>query len=173
MPSVKMLSALAASALLAGCATARLPAPGGPEFRPERYFLGGMHSTGSIAIGLGGPKPLHVDSLGRATGPDALALDQVVHRGGAADARRTWTMRRLAGGGYAVTLTEAAGPVRLEAAGARVHLRYRIRKAALPTTVEQWMDLQPDGRKVRNVGVFRVLGIVAGRLDETIVHDPS
>ncbi len=169
----KLIAALTACALLSACATApRLPpAATTPEFRPERYFLGEMHSTGQIRLGLAAPQPLHVDSHGHATGEDALALDQVVHRAGAPDAHRTWTMRRLSDGRYAVTLTEAAGPVWLEATGARVHLHYRLRKGALPTTLEQWMDLAPDGRTVHNVGVFRVLGVPVGRLDETIVRE--
>ena len=39
-------------------------------------------------------------------------------------------------------------------------------------TVEQWMDLQQDGRTVHNMGTIRVLGLAVGRLDETIIHDP-
>lgn len=81
-------------------------------------------------------------------------------------------MRRLADGSYDVTLSEAVGHVQLTAAGSRVHLHYRMKGALLPVTMEQWMDLQADGRTVHDFGAIRVLGVAVGRLDETIVHEP-
>ena len=39
--------------------------------------------------------------------------------------------------------------------------------------VEQWMDLQPDGRTLENRGVLTVLGVPIAHLTETIVHDPD
>ena len=57
--------------------------------------------------------------------------------------------------------------------GPRAHLKYRDRRGPLPLTMEQWMDLQPDGVTLRNVGVLRLAGVPIAKLDETIVHAPT
>lgn len=161
-----------AALLVTACTTAPVVPTGNLEFRPERYFLGQMHSGGRLSIGSGSAKNLSVESSGRADGPGALKLDQTVRRAGRPDTRRQWSMRRLVDGTYHVTLSEAVGPVQLVAEGSRVHLRYRMKGGPLPVTIEQWMDLQEDGRTVHNVGTIRVLGVPVGHLDETIIHDP-
>ena len=39
--------------------------------------------------------------------------------------------------------------------------------------VEQWMDLQPDGRTLDNRGVLSIFGVPIARLKEVIVHAPN
>jgi hypothetical protein len=164
------LAIFLAAAGLCACTGAPPPCPG-PDFVPERWFLGSMHSSGTLKPIVGAARGLHVDSDGTALAAGGVRLDQAIRWAGGATDHRFWTMRREASGVYAVTLTEAAGPVAFSAQGPRAHLRYRDRRSAIPLTVEQWMDLQPDGVTLRNVGVIRLLGVPFARLDETIVHD--
>ena len=134
--------------------------------------MGRMHSSGSLKVAARQSRNLHVDSIGRPETDGALRLDQSIHWAGGATEHRFWWMKPVGGGRYDVTLSDARGPVFFELHGARAHLRYRDRRAAFALTVEQWMDLQPGGRRLNNVGAVRLFGLPVARLDEVIEHEP-
>ena len=145
------------------------PAASLPAFHPEAWFKGRMHSSATLKVFTRPSRGLNVQSAGRTEPDGALRLDQAIHWAGGATDHRFWRMRSLGGGRYDVSLTDARGPVAFETRGARAHLSYRDRRG--PLAIEQWMDLQADGRSVKNTGVVRFLGVPVARLDEVIEHD--
>ena len=169
-----MRKAAAGLLLLAVAGCSRMPGgAAGPDFHPEIWFKGRMHSAGSLTVTLGKPHVLNVDSMGAPSADGAVRLDQAIHWAGGTVDRRYWIMRPSPTGGYDVTLTDAIGPVAFETKGPRAHLRYRDRHGPLPLMVEQWMDLRPDGRTLDNHGTLSVFGVPIAWLDEIIVHDLS
>lgn len=158
---------------VAGCSRPQPPAASQPVFRPDVWFLGQMHSQGALKLVTGKPRDLAVASAGRSLPDGSVRLDQTIRWAGGAVDRRFWILQARPGGGYAVSLSDARGPVLFETAGARAHLRYRDKHGPMPLIVEQWMDLQPDGRTLANRGTLSVLGVPLAHMDETIVHDAS
>ncbi|HEX8442876.1 MAG TPA: DUF3833 family protein [Allosphingosinicella sp.] len=157
--------------LLAGCmAPMKLAdfAASRPELRPERFFAGETRGSGVIQTSGGRPsRTFEVLSIGSAQG-DAIRVDQTIRYGDGKVERRTWQLRRVGPNRYEGALSDAAGPVRAEARGNALRLRYLLKRPAI--TMEQWLYLQPDGRTILNEGTVRAFGIVAARISEQIVR---
>lgn len=143
----------------------------GPELRPELFFAGETRGRGVIQTAGGRPsRTFEVQSTGRIES-DAIRVDQVIRYGDGKVERRNWQLRRVGPGRYEGALSDAAGPVRADARGSTLRLRYLLRHPAI--TMEQWLYLQPDGRTLLNEGTVRAFGIVVARLSEQIVRaDP-
>ena len=164
--------ALAGMALLAGCSA---PAPdladaAAPRFDPLAFFAGPSRGEGGLRILWKAPRPVHVASQGR-LGPDkALVLDQRIAEGDKPPRVRRWRIRAIAPDRWAGTLTDARGPVRIEAAGNRLHIAFEGRDGL---AYEQWLALSRDGASAHNILVARRFGFVLGVLDETIRKLPQ
>jgi len=78
---------------------------------------------------------------------------------------RTWRLQPQGSGGHHATLTDAVGPVEVQADGNLLHIRF-VMKGGLG--VEQWIYLQADGRSALNRMVVRKFGIPVATLRETI-----
>lgn len=162
------LAALAAAALsLGGCLAGhpRLTAPAAPVFRPEVFFDGASHGTGTVRIRTRRAQPLHVDSHGAMQPDRTFRLDQTITLGDDAPRARTWTMTRIADGGYASTLTDADGPVEVTVHGAELRIHYRM---GTFTTMDQRLVLRPDGQSALNLATVHMLGLPVARLEEVI-----
>ena len=108
---------------------------------------------------------LEVDGRGTLGADGVLTLDQRVERGGSAPSTRSWRIRRTGPGLYAGTLTDAAGPIRGEARGNRLRLRFRMKGGF---DAEQWLTLSPDGRSATNRMTVSKFGVRVATIDETI-----
>ena len=167
--------ALAAAIALVGCARPVDPAHfqgGGPEMRPERFFLGETRSTGVLEAPSGGPlRRFQVEGHGSPLPDGGVRLQQTVRMEGQAPTTRTWELRAKGSHGYGGSLTDASGAVAGEAYGELFHLRYPLRGVPFGR-MEQWLYLQPDGRTVVNIAVASVAGVPVRRLSERISRVP-
>ena len=156
-------------AAMAGCLG---PFPSHPEsaenpaLRPEIFFAGHTRGTGTLGTLTGRRRSVQVESHGHTEADGSFRLDQVVTFDDGAVEKRTWRLVRRDSRTYAATLSDAAGPVSAEATGNRFHLRYLLRKPAV--YMEQWLYLQPDGRRVLNLATITAFGIPLARLTEEI-----
>ena len=137
-----------------------------PVFRAEEFFLGRTQSSGKAKQAFSRAKTLAVQSVGHAEPDGTLVLDQVVHRQDNPPERRQWRIRRLPGGRYSGTITDAKGPVTGEVRGNCLHLRYTVARGGL--SVDQYLYLQPGGRTAANRMTFRKLGITFATVEEVI-----
>lgn len=136
-----------------------------PRFDPIAFFAGRTEGRGRLKVILRRGRAIHVRGSGRVEPDGTLVLDQVVRQGDAAPQPRRWRIRRVAPGRYAGTLTDARGPVAIEAQGDRLTIRFTIGGGV---GVEQRLVLAPDGRSARNRLVARRFGVTLATLDETI-----
>lgn len=133
-------------------------------FDPVAFFRGRTHGEGQLRIIFQQPKAMRVDSVGRDEPNGDLILQQVVHEPGKPPRTRYWRLRKTGPNGYVGTLTDAAGPVRIDLIGGQIRIRY---KAKDHLDFEQW--LRPTGpRTVANRMKVRRFGIIVAHLDEVI-----
>ena len=161
-------SILLLTLLLSGCVTVESSvSSAGPAFAPERFFLGRTNGQGTVKVVFAPARSVVVHGVGRMVNDDTIVLDQVVERTGRPSKKREWLLRRRSGGRYDGTLSDAVTPVVGEVAGNCFHVRYGMKAGV---AVEQFLYLQPGGDAVLNRMTFRKLGVVVGRLNETIVR---
>ncbi|MFW2853587.1 DUF3833 family protein [Sphingomonas sp. TX0543] len=156
------------TALISACASigpsTKLAAPA-PVFAPLAFFTGHTVGEGILRVTLSHARRVHVVSDGRVEPDGTLVLIQRVEEGSKPPRERTWHMRDLGGGLFAVSLSDAIGPVEADVAGNRLHLRFRA-KGGLG--IEQWIYRQPGGDTALNRMVVRKFGLPVASLHETI-----
>lgn len=156
---------LAAALPLAACAGGRPPGTAsGPAFDPIAFFSGSTRGSGELSIVLRPPRPITVQGEGRVRADGTLVLRQRVEEERRPARTRRWELRRTGPGTYAGTLSDATGPVRAEASGNTLHIRYSSRQG----NVEQWLVLAPNGRSAQNRLTVKRLGVVVATVNETI-----
>ncbi len=129
------------------------------------FFEGHSEGVGTLDKMVGKTEQMRVSSEGTRLADGSLRLVQRVTQGARRERKRTWIIRETAPGRYAGTLTDAAGPVRGESDGNRLHLAYVMKGGFM---VHQWLYLQPGGRVAQNRMRVSKLGMAVARLDETI-----
>ena len=148
-------------ALLLAIATA---APAAAAFNPVEFFRGTSHGTGVLKVIFQSSKTIRVDSQGSTEKDGSLLLKQVIHEPEKPARTRYWRLRESAPGRFVGTLTDAAGPVRVDVQGDKVRIRY---------TGQNHLDfdqgLTPAGpREVHNAMRVRRFGITVARFNEVI-----
>lgn len=160
------------AALVSACVSigpsAKLAAPA-PVFVPQAFFVGHTVGEGVSRVTLSHSRFVHVVGDGRVEPDGTLVLHQRVAEGNKPPRDRVWRLRELGGGRFAVTLSDATGPVEADVAGNRLHLRFRA-KGGLG--IEQWIYLQPGGDTALNRMVVRKFGVGVASLRETIRRVP-
>lgn len=136
------------------------------EFVVEKVFAGRSVGHGSLRLGLGKARPFTVESSGAVQADGSFRLEQSVRFEGKPARSRHWIMRRTEAGQYAITLSDAAGPVTARVEGQRMLLRIPLNRSGL--VMHQTLELVADGKTLANDGCIRFLGIPVGRLRETI-----
>ena len=149
----------AAAVLLLAIAT-----PAQAAFNPVEFFRGHTHGQGTLKVIFQSAKQIKVNSFGRAEKDGSLLLEQTIHEPGKPPRNRTWQLRQTGPERFEGTLTEAAGPVRVEVAGDRVRIRYKGKNH-----LEFDQLLTPDGpRQVRNKMRVKRFGLVVAHFNEII-----
>ena len=139
-------------------------APVHAAFNPVDFFRGKTHGEGMLKIIFQSPKKMSVDSEGVSEKDGSLVLKQVIHEPGKPPRIRYWRMRQTGPDRFEGTLTDAAGPVRVDVDGDRVRIRY---EAQNHLNFDQW--LTPAGpREVKNAMKVKRFGITVAHYDEVI-----
>ena len=139
-------------------------APAQAAFNPVDFFRGRTHGDGTLKILFQAPKRLQVDSVGRSEKDGSLLLEQVIREPGKAPRTRYWRLRQTAPNRFDGTLTDAAGPVRVDVAKDTVRIRYTGKDHL---SFDQL--LTPVGtRQVRNRMRVKRFGITVAHFDELI-----
>lgn len=139
-------------------------APAQAAFNPVEFFRGKTHGEGMLKIIFQSPKKMSVDSEGVSEKDGSLVLKQVIHEPGKPPRIRYWRMRQTGPDRFEGTLTDAAGPVRVDVDGDRVRIRY---EAQNHLNFDQW--LTPAGpREVKNAMKVKRFGITVAHYDEVI-----
>ena len=133
-------------------------------FNPVEFFRGRTHGEGTLKILLQSSKKMSVNSEGRIDKDGTLVLEQIVHEPRKPQRTRFWRLRQTGPNQYEGTLTDAAGPVRVDVDGNRIRIRY---KGKDHLDFDQW--LTPVGPKqVNNRMRVKRFGIIVARYDEVI-----
>jgi hypothetical protein len=139
-------------------------APADAAFNPVEFFRGRSHGDGDLKVIFQSPKKIAVDSFGSAERDGSLVLKQVIHEPGKPPRTRYWRMKQDSPNRFSGTLTDAAGPVRVDIAGDQVRIRYTA-----PNHLNFDETLTPAGpREVHNSMRVRRFGFTVARFEEVI-----
>ena len=138
--------------------------PAWATFNPVDFFRGASHGTGVLKVIFQSPETIQVDSLGSSEKDGSLLLKQVIHEPGKPARTRYWRMRQDGPDRFVGTLTDAAGPVRVDVIGDRLRIRY---------TGQNHLDfdqvLTPVGQsEVHNAMRVKRFGFVVAHYNEVI-----
>ena len=133
-------------------------------FNPVEFFRGRTHGEGTLKVIFQSAKQMSVDSVGRTEKDGSLLLEQVIHEPGKPPRTRYWHMRQTAPDRFEGTLTDAAGPVRVDVAGERIRIRY---KGKNHLDFDQMLTAA-GARQVNNSMRVRRFGITVARYEEVI-----
>ena len=148
------------AALLVFCSTAAVAEP----FNPVEFFRGRTHGDGNLKVIFQSPKKMGVDSFGEQEKDGSLLLKQIIHEPEKPARTRYWRMKQEGPSHFVGTLTDAAGPVRVDVSGDQVRIRYTA-----PNHLNFDQVLTPAGPGiVRNTMKVRRFGIVVAHFDEVI-----
>jgi hypothetical protein len=149
---------------VAGAIALAAAAPACAAFNPTDFFRGHTHGVGTLRVIFQSPKRMEVDSLGTAEKDGSLVLRQVIHEPGKDPRTRYWRLRQTAPNRFEGTLTDAAGPVRVDVTAKGVRIRYTA-----PNHLNFDQLLQPVGpAEVHNHMRVKRFGITVARFEEVI-----
>ena len=141
-----------------------LSAPAEAAFNPVEFFSGRTHGEGILKIVFQTAKKMSVDSVGRAEKDGSLLLEQTVHEPGKPARVRYWRLRQTAPDRFEGTLTDAAGPVRVDVTSTGVRIRYKAKNH-----LDFDQVLTPAGpNEVKNNMRVQRFGITVAHYDELI-----
>ena len=134
------------------------------SFNPVEFFRGRTHGEGTLKTIFQPTKRIAVDSEGRSEKDGSLLLEQVIHEAGKPVRKRYWRLRQTAPDRFEGTLTDAAGPVRVDVSGNGVRIRYKAKNH-----LDFDQRLTPgNAKEVHNKMRVKRFGIVVARFDEVI-----
>lgn len=157
---MKLRAAFLATALAAVPASAADK----PKLDMVSFFSGKTHAENVLKIALKRPAKLIVDSVGSKSGGDFVLIDTVREEGKPVRTRK-WVMKPAGANRFTGVLSDAVGPVDVTVSGNQATIRYMM-KGGLK--VDQRMELQADGRTLRNHVVVKRFGLKFARVDGTI-----
>jgi hypothetical protein len=133
-------------------------------FDPVAFFRGRTHGDGTLKVILKPAKRIAVDSEGSAEKDGWLIVRQVIHEQGKPPRSRAWRMRQTGPNRFGGTLTDAAGPVRVDVHKNGLRIRY---KGKDHLDFDQWLTPVTADRVQNRMRVKR-FGITIAHFDEVI-----
>lgn len=134
------------------------------QFDPVEFFRGRTQGIGTLKPVLQKSRTIRVDSVGTEQKDGALLLTQTIYETGKAPRTRTWQMRREGPDRYSGTLSDAAGPVRVDVEPGAIRIRYRDKDHL---DFDQRLTATSP-RELRNKMKVKRFGITVARFDEII-----
>lgn len=139
-------------------------APAQAAFNPVDFFRGHTHGVGTLKVIFQASKQMQVDSLGVAEKDGSLVLKQVIHEPEKEPRTRYWRLRQTGPNRFEGTLTDAAGPVRVDLTNAGVRIRYTA-----PNHLNFDQMLEPvSATEVHNHMRVKRFGITVAHFEEVI-----
>ena len=138
--------------------------PPEPRFDIQSFFTGRTEGHATLKVLFSPVRKITVHGTGHMDGGE-LILDQTIEQEGKKPKTRSWRIHQVTPNRWEGSLSDAEGPVVAEVNGSLLHLSF-IMKGGYP--VEQWLVLQPGGKKTLNHMAVRKFGITIARLDEVI-----
>ena len=160
------LVALAGGAVAGGAVAGGAGAVPLPTADPVRFFSGATDSVGSLKQAFSASKPSRVTGIGALRGDGVFVLDQTVRIAGEPVRTRHWELHQIARGRFGGMVSDARGPVTIDAAGNTLTIRYTMQQGGLK--VASRITLAPDGRSGENRTVITKWGLTAATMTETI-----
>ena len=154
-PAARLRVALAAAVIVA---TGASPTQ---VFDPITFFTGATVSTGTLKQMFASARASHVTGFDALRGPGTFVLDQTVAIAGEPVRKRQWKLHQLSPGHYGGTLSDASGPVNIDAAGNRLLIKYTMKGGLGVTSV---LTIAPDGRSGRNESRIKKWGMRIERI---------
>jgi hypothetical protein len=133
-------------------------------FNPVEFFRGKTHGEGVLKVIFQSPQKILVDSEGSEEKGGSLLLKQTIHEPGKPQRIRYWRLRQTGPARFDGTLTDAAGPVRVDVVGNKVRIRYEAKNHL---NFDQWLSQVAPG-EVKNSMRVKRFGIIVGRFEEVI-----
>lgn len=141
-----------------------IAAPAHAAFNPVDFFRGHTHGDGTLKIIFQSAKQIKVDSFGRSEKDGSLLLEQTIHEPGKPPRDRAWRLRQTGPNRFEGTLTDAAGPVRVDVSGEGVRIRFKGKN-----NLDFDQILTPDGpRQVSNKMRVKRFGLTVAHFNEII-----
>ena len=150
---------IAYAALLLAIAT---PAHAG--FNPVEFFRGHTRGEGVLKVIFQPSKRIVVDNEGISEKDGSLLLKQTIHEPTKPPRIRYWRMKQTAPNRFDGTLTDAAGPVRVDVVSEGVRIRYRGKDHL---NFDQMLTAVSP-HEVRTKLRVKRFGIVVAHFEETI-----
>jgi hypothetical protein len=138
--------------------------PAQAAFNPVEFFRGHTHGDGTLKVLFQATKRISVDSQGKAEKDGSVLLEQTIHEPGKPARVRYWRLRQKGPNIFEGTLTDAAGPVRVDVEDDRVRIRYRGKDHL---DFEQWLTAAGP-REVHNAMRVKRFGITVAHFNEVI-----
>ena len=160
MHAQRMLLPAAAAAFVLGA-----PTTAGPVVHPLNFFEGRTEGSGTVKIFMKDAYRTRSFGRGRIEPDGSLSLVQQVVDEGKPPRERRWRIRQVGAGHFAGTMSEATGPVTIDAVGDRYRFRFKM-KGHL--SVEQWLAPLAGGMAARNSMTVRKFGMTVGTGDGII-----
>jgi hypothetical protein len=133
-------------------------------FNPVEFFRGKTRGEGVLKVIFQSPQKILVESEGSEDKGGALLLKQTIHEPGKPQRIRYWRLRQTGAARFEGTLTDAAGPVRVDVVGAKVRIRYEAKNHL---NFDQWLS-QAGPKEVKNSMRVRRFGITVAHFEELI-----
>ncbi|HEX5230630.1 MAG TPA: DUF3833 family protein [Bradyrhizobium sp.] len=138
--------------------------PAQAAFNPVEFFRGRSDGQGTLKVIFRSPERIQTDNLGRSENDGSLVLQQVIREPGKPPRTRYWRLRQTAPGRFEGTLTDAAGPVRVDVAKDGIRIRYTAQNHL---NFDQLLT-PVSATEVHDLIRVKRFGITVARFDETI-----
>jgi len=162
---MRPLGALAATALAVAAPAFASDNPAGTDkLDLATFFTGKTHSESEIKVGFKKPVRHITDTVGTRGKNGELILTDHIKEEGKPPKTRRWVMRRSGPDSFTGTMTEAAGPVRIEVDGRQATIRYKVKGGI---SIHQLLTMRDERTLVNHVAAKK-LGVRLGRLDGVI-----
>ena len=123
---------------------------------PLQFFTGKTEMLSTVKVIMKKPFQSRAIGQGRILGDGTLALAQQVFDEGEATKQRNWKIKQVKADQFAGTMTEAVGPVVVDAVEGRYRFKFRM-KGNL--SVEQWVTPMPGGNAAKSNTTVKKFGV--------------